>query len=129
MDTNKSKIVSFTDLNVWRKGHELAIEVYKISKDFPKDELFGLTSQIRRAVVSITSCIAEGFSRHSLKEKLQYYYMALGSLTEVQNQLLLSYDLGFISKENFDLLADIAIVVSKLLNGIIKSSKYKIQNS
>lgn len=82
MNQASRKIKSFTDLNVWKEGHKLVLQVYKLTKEFPKEELFGLTNQIRRAAVSITSNIAEGFSRHSYKEKLQFYSTALGSLTE-----------------------------------------------
>ena len=66
-------IKSFTDLIVLQKGHFLVLEIYKYASDFPKDELFGLTSQIKRAIISVTSNIAEGFVRHSKKEKVQFY--------------------------------------------------------
>jgi len=81
------KIRHFTDLRAWQEGHTLVLAVYKVTKDFPKEELFGLTNQIRRAVVSVTSNIAEGFTRYSSKEKNQFYFVCLGSLAEVQNQL------------------------------------------
>ena len=90
-------IKSFTDLIVWQKGHFLVLEIYKYASDFPKDELFGLTSQIKRAIISVTSNIAEGFKRHSKKEKIQFYYVALGSITEVQNHLIIARDLHFIT--------------------------------
>lgn len=83
MNQESRKIKSFTDLTVWKEAHELVLLIYSLTKDFPKEELFGLVTQIRRAVVSITSNIAEGFSRNSYKEKAQFYAMALGSLTEV----------------------------------------------
>ena len=85
MNNDKPKIKSFTDLIVWRKGHQLVIAIYKITNNFPKKETFALTSQMQRCVVSITSNIAEGFSRQGIKEKIQFYYMALGSVTELQN--------------------------------------------
>lgn len=66
---NKQKIKSFTDLEAWKEGHEFVLTIYKITKEFPKDEMFGLTSQLRRAAVSIVSNIAEGFTRESSKEK------------------------------------------------------------
>src|SRR3989344_5276169 len=91
----KNKIQSFTDLEAWKRGHALTLEIYKITKTFPKEELFGLTSQIRRSALSITSNIAEGFSRKSSKEKIQFYFIALGSTTELQNQLLLSRYIAF----------------------------------
>ena len=85
---NGNKIKSFTDLNAWKEGHKLVLMIYGITKQFPKEEIFGLTSQIRRCVVSITLNIAEGFSRQSYKEKVRFYSISLGSITELQNQLL-----------------------------------------
>lgn len=117
------KIKSFTDLVVWEKGHELVLDVYKITKNFPKEEIFGITNQIRRCAVSITSNIAEGFSRQSYKDKAQFYSIALGSLTELQNQLLISKDVNYISPETFKEIADKSVIVHKLLNGLIKSTK------
>ena len=118
-------IKSFTDLNTWKEGHLLVLTIYKMTKLFPSNENFGLTNQIQRAAVSITSNIAEGFSRHSSKEKVQFYYTSLGSLTEVQNQLLISRDLGYIDPSLFNEIATKTVIVSKLLNGLIKSIKKK----
>lgn len=126
---NQGKIKSFTDLNAWKEAHSLVLEVYEITKEFPKEEQFGLTNQIRRAIVSVTSNIAEGFSRNSYKEKSQFYSMSLGSLTEVQNQLLIARDLKYLSKEKFSNLAEKSVTVSKLLNGLIKKSKTMIHDS
>lgn len=126
---NSKKIKSFTDLKAWQEGHSLVLMIYAVTRGFPKDELFGLTNQLRRAVVSFTSNIAEGFSRHSYKEKLQFYYMALGSLTEVQNQLLVARDIGYISKTEFNKIAQQTVQASKLLNGLIKSCKSLIPNT
>jgi four helix bundle protein len=91
--------------------------------------LFGLTNQLRRAIVSFTSNIAEGFSRNSFKEKLQFYSMALGSLTEVQNQLLIARDINYISVDEFRALAEQSAKVIKITNGLIKKSKSIIHNS
>lgn len=121
MDTTKIK--SFTDLNAWREGHKLVLEVYKITKVFPQDEKFGLIDQMRRCAVSITSNIAEGFSRRTKKEKAQFFYTSLGSVTELQNQLLLAKDIGYLQKADFKLLADKTVISSKLINGLIKSSR------
>jgi four helix bundle protein len=129
MNQEAGKIKSFTQLNTWKQAHVLILEIYSITKTFPKEELFGLTNQIRRAVVSITSNIAEGFSRNSYKEKSQFYSMSLGSLTEVQNQLVIAKDLKYIAKEKFQRLAELTIVVNKLLNGLIKKSKTMIHDS
>ena len=115
-----NKIKSFTDLNAWKKAHELVLSVYKITKSFPAEERFGLTNQIQRSAVSISSNIAEGFSRHTSSEKKQFYYVSLGSLTEVQNQLLIARDVKFIMLADFKEIAHQTIIVSKLLNSLIK---------
>jgi four helix bundle protein len=96
--------------------------VYKVTKEFPKEEQFSLTDQLRRAVTSITNNIAEGFSRSSGKDKAKFYYTSLGSLTEVQNQLLVAKDLSYLSKQGFEQIAEQTIVVNKLLSGLIKSA-------
>src|SRR3989338_3207901 len=119
----KDKIKSFTNLNAWKTGHSLVVDIYELTKKFPKEELFGLTNQIRRAAVSITSNIAEGFSRQSLKEKAQFYSMSLGSLTELQNQLLVSKDIGYFTAEEYEEIIHQSVIVHKLINGLIKSSK------
>ena len=118
-----NKIKSFTQLTTWQMGHTLVLEIYKITFKFPKQETYSLVDQMRRAVVSITSNIAEGFSRRTSKEKVQFYYMALGSLTELQNQILVAKDVGYINKESFKKLASRTTEVSKLINGLIKSIK------
>ena len=126
---NHIKIKSFTDLNAWKEAHQLVLLIYELTKKFPKEEQFGLINQIRRAVVSITSNIAEGFSRNSFKEKVQFYSMALGSLTEVQNQSIIARDLRYITEEEFATLAEKTVITNKLLNGLIKKSKTMIHNS
>lgn len=129
MNQESRKIKNFTDLNAWIEGHRLVLLIYKLTKNFPKEEVFGLTNQIRRAVVSITSNIAEGFSRYSFKEKSQFYSMALGSLTEVQNQLIIAKDLTYITENEFNEVWELTVTVNKLLNGLIKVSKTMIHNS
>lgn len=114
------KIKSFTDLDTWKEAHKLVIEIYKLTKDFPNEEKFGLVNQMRRAAVSVTSNIAEGFSRQSLKEKIQFYFMSKGSNIELQNQLLIAKDVGYLNKEAFDEIARQSITVNKLINGLIK---------
>ena len=125
---NKEKIKSFTDLNAWKKAHKLALTIYKITKQFPKEELYSLINQIRRAAVSISSNIAEGFSRESYKEKVQFYSIAKGSTTEVQSQLLIARDLKYLSKKEFNKIAELSITTHKLITGLIKSSKLRIMN-
>ena len=90
---------------------------------FPKDEVFGLVSQMRRCAVSITSNIAEGFSRQSYKEKVQFYSMAQGSVTELQNQLLVSRDVRYITNEKFQEIAQQSVKVHKITNGLIKGAR------
>lgn len=118
-------ISNFTDLVVWKKSHSLVLEIYRIVREFPDSEFYALTNQLKRAAVSITSNIAEGFSRRGYKEKVQFYYLSLGSLTEIQNELLIAKDLQYIKSHAYDSLFLKTIEVSKLLNGLIKSIKDK----
>ncbi|HPS28326.1 MAG TPA: four helix bundle protein [Candidatus Paceibacterota bacterium] len=120
---NTTKIQSFTDLEVWREAHKFVLLIYKMTKTFPKEEIFGLVSQMRRAAVSITSNISEGFSRFSYKEKIQFYSISHGSLTEVQNQMLIAQDVGYVSKESFQQAYEQSITVHKLLNAFIRKTK------
>ncbi len=121
-----TKITSFKDLHAWQEGHKLVLTIYKITADFPKAESYSLTDQMRRAAVSITSNIAEGFSRSGQKEKIQFYYMSLGSLTELQNQLLISKDLNYLNEIKYAALYEQSVLVHKLLNGLIKSIKISL---
>lgn len=126
MNYEKPIIQSFTQLYTWQKGHELVLMIYALTKEFPSTEIYGLTNQLRRAAVSITSNISEGFSRQSYKEKIHFYTIALGSLTEVQNQLLIAKDIQYLSDKIFIDSANLTVIVSKLLNGLIKASKQRI---
>ena len=127
MDTPSQKSLaparSFTDLIAWKEGHQLALLIYKVTEGFPKHELFGLTSQIRRAAVSITSNLAEGFGRPSKPDKIHFYYISLSSVYEIQNQGLLARDIGYLSKEHFKDIADRSVRVAKLINSLIRSIK------
>jgi len=129
MVVHKEKITSFTKLDAWKEGHKLVLLIYNITKQFPKDELFGLVSQMRRCAVSITSNIAEGFSRQSYKEKVQFYATALGSVTELQNQLLIARDVGYLQSLLFMEIAATSVVVHKIINGLIRKSKASIHDS
>ena len=117
------KVKSFTDLYAWREAHALVLSIYKTAQLFPPEEKFGLKSQICRAAVSISSNIAEGFSRKTIKEKRQFYTTALASLTEIQNQLLIARDLHFVNNETFTRVAEQSVKTGKLINGIIKSAQ------
>lgn len=120
---NKTKIHSFTDLLAWKKAHQFVLKIYNMVLTFPKEETYGLSSQLKRAVISITSNIAEGFSRRTSKDKIQFYYIALSSLTEVQNQLIIARDLKLIKNDSFHELAAMSIEISKLINSLIKNLK------
>jgi four helix bundle protein len=117
------KIKSFTDLQAWKEAHILVILIYKTTDNFPVKEVYSLVDQMRRSAVSISSNIAEGFSRQGKKEKLQFYYTSKASLTELQNQLLIGRDVGYISKEVFDEAAEQSIHVSRLITGLIRAIK------
>ena len=114
-------IREFTDLLVWQEGHKLVLSVYKIK--FPQSELFALSDQIRRAVISVTSNIAEGFGRQTIKEKVQFYYQAHGSLTEVKNQLMIARDLKYLDEINYQETIQQLANTHRLLLGLIKKTK------
>lgn len=115
----QGKIRSFTNLEAWRKGHLLAIMVFKNCEDLPKYD--GLRSQMERAVVSITSNIAEGFGRETTKDKTHFYIMARGSIYELQNQLLIAKDTGKIQTTAFSAMAELSTDGLRLLHGLIRS--------
>lgn len=118
------KIKSFTDLNAYKEAHKLVLLIYKITKEFPKEERFCLIDQIRRAAVSVVSNIAEGFSRNTIKDKCQFYSLALSSLSEVQSQFLTARDLGYLNQQTFNQITQQLIIVRKLTSGL-KRIKYQ----
>ena len=116
------------DLDVWKLGIELVEEVYKLCEKYPNDEKFGIVSQLKRAVISIPSNIAEGSARNSKKEFIQFCYISLGSLSEVETQLIISQKLNFISNNDLNLiLFKIETLRKKLLNFIkyLKRKSYE----
>lgn len=115
------KISKFTDLNTWQEGHKLVLMIYRITEKFPSEEKFSLTNQIRRAVVSVTSNIAEGFGRQTEKDRVHFYIMARGSILELQNQLMIARDIKILSDENYNSVSGQSIIVHKLMNGLIRS--------
>jgi len=108
-----------------KKSHKLALNVYKITQSFPEEEVYGLTSQIRRSAVSIPSNIVEGKARKSKNEYERFLLISRGSLEELSYQMLLSRDLGYISDKEYDEFLNLSIEVGKLLNGVINSLKNK----
>lgn len=115
-----ASIKSYKELNSWKKGMEMVTEIYKVTKLFPKSEQYGLTSQIRRAAVSVPSNIAEGFQRYSIKENIRFHKIAIASGAEVETQLLIAQNLGFVTNEDID-------YVEKILNGVMKLLNKSIQ--
>lgn len=117
----QSNIKNFYDLDAWKEGHELVINIYGITKSFPSEEKFGITSQLKRAASSITANIAEGFERYHFNDKIRFYYQARGSFSEVQNFLILSRDLKFIEEDVCIKMLDKCNSVGRLINGLIRS--------
>ena len=111
------KIKHFTDFIVWQKSHRLVLDVYKMTSEFPSEEKFGLISQMRRAAYSIPANIAEGFKRQGAKDKIRFYNIAQGSLSEVSYFLILSTDLNYTTAK----LSSKVEEVEKLLAGLIRS--------
>jgi len=114
------KTKSFKDLVVWQKGYKLVLEIYKITRDFPKSESYGLSQQMRKAAVSIPSNIAEGYGRIHKAEYKQFLSVAYGSLSELETQYLLSIDLKYISKSEIveKLLKEVGSMLYRMLNPI-----------
>jgi four helix bundle protein len=124
---------SFQDLIVWQKAHSFVVEIYKMTTHFPKTEMYGLTSQIRRAAVSVPANITEGFKKTGKADKIRYYNIAQGSLEECRYYLLLAKDLGYSDTSK---LSDQAEEISKILTAYISSvlescvkPESRIQNS
>ena len=119
---------SYKELKVWQKAYNLCIEIYKITRTFPKEELYGLTSQMRRAAVSVPSNIAEGYGRKTTPEYLRYLYIAYGSSCELETQILLSGDLGLMKAEALNKLQADLGEVERMLKALIKAVENKHLN-
>lgn len=114
------KIKNFRDLEVWKLGKEIVLEVYRVTKDFPKEEMYGLVSQMRRAAVSIPSNVAEGFNRKHNPEYRQLLYVAMGSCAELETQIEVAHDLGFLSAGDRDKVLEKLDHESRMLRNLIK---------
>lgn len=115
----------FESLKVYHEAHLFVIEIYKLTKNFPKHELFGLVSQIRRASISVVANIVEGNSRNHKKEFIQFLYLSNGSLEEVKYYLILARDLNYLDDSQYKYLQGKAENISKMINGLIKYLKTK----
>jgi four helix bundle protein len=116
---------SYQDLVAWQKAMELVTKIYRVSHKFPREEIFGLTSQLRRAAVSIPSNIAEGQGRSSRKEFLYFLGNAKGSLSEAETQILIARNLGYIDDEDLNALLHLSAEVGRILNGLLASLRDK----
>jgi four helix bundle protein len=119
---------NYKELNVWQKSYKLCLHIYKVTKRFPKDEMYGLTSQIRRSAVSIPSNIAEGYGRKTTLEYVRFLYIAYGSVCELETQTMISGDLGYVGKERLQELREEIGDVERMLKAMIKSLENKHLN-
>jgi four helix bundle protein len=119
---------NYKDLKVWEKSYQLCLEVYLVTKGFPKHEIYGLISQMRRAALSIPCNMAEGYGRKTTPEYLRALYIAYGSVCELETQVLLSGDLGYLREESLSKLQDDFGEVERMLNALIKSLENKPLN-
>ena len=119
----------FQRVIAWQKAHEFVLLAHSISRHFPEDELFGLTSQLRRAAVSIEANIAEGYKKTSRADKLRFFNNAQGSLEECRDYHILAKDLDYINEEEFEQLKNSILMTSRFLNaycnGVIKNNAMK----
>ncbi|HUP50566.1 MAG TPA: four helix bundle protein [Thermoanaerobaculia bacterium] len=115
---------SYRDLHVWQEARVLAREIYETTGSYPRAEMFGLVQQLRRAAVSIICNIAEGQGRWSRRDQVNFYFIARGSALEVETQLLISADLGYISPEAAQPLISRAQRIARMLNGLIRRSRH-----
>lgn len=115
-----AEIRSYRDLQVWQKGMTLASLVYQVSKDFPRDERFGLTAQMRRAAVSVPSNIAEGYGRRSKADYVRFLNVAMGSLFELQTQTEIAANLGHAARPALDGVGDAAREIERMLSSLIR---------
>ncbi len=115
----------YSELDVWKASRDLVKQIYIISEGFPKNELYGLVNQIRRCSISVPSNIAEGCGRRSSKDTLQFLYISRGSLYELETQIYLALDLGFMNQDEFDTIQNSITKCKKLLNGFINYYKTK----
>jgi four helix bundle protein len=116
---------SYKDLQVWQKAYDLCLEVYRTTKIFPTEEKYGLTSQLRRAAVSVPSNIAEGYGRKTTPDYIRSLYIAYGSICEVETQLLLAKDLTYIAQKDIKKIEEDIREVERMLKALIKALEEK----
>jgi len=121
-----TQIKSFRDLLVWQKSMSLVTSIYQLTRDFPHAEMFGLTSQLRRASISIPSNIAEGYGRNTSKDYLRYLQIALGSLYEMQTQLEIASNLHFLDIVDFKKMISLCLEIERMLTSLVAKIRAKI---
>ena len=121
------KIYQFEKLETWQQSRQLVAAVYKLIRKFPPEERYGLCDQMRRAIISVPSNIAEGVSRIAVKETIHFIEIAFGSLMEVYCQLQIAVDLGYITEDDFKQIKPLIQSTSKLMNGLHKAKKKQLQ--
>jgi four helix bundle protein len=114
------KIISYKDLNIWKRSIKVVEEIYKMTKNFPKEEIYGLTSQLRRSAVSIPSNISEGFARFYNKEYRQFLFISLGSCAELSTQIIIALRLGYLESKKANQLLNEIDEISKMTMNLIK---------
>jgi len=119
---------NYKELKVWKKSYELCLEVYRITAKFPKEERYGLTSQIRRSVVSIPSNIAEGYGRKTTSDYVRMLYISYGSVCELETQILLAGDLDLIENDELGTIKEDIAEIERMLKALIKSLENKSLN-
>lgn len=118
---------NYRDLQVWSKAHNLTLELYRLSRQFPREEIYGITSQLRRAAVSIGANLAEGCGRRTSSELARFVRIALGSASELDYHLLLSHDLGFMAADEFTRASSALTEVRKMLTSFLNSVEEQIE--
>ncbi|MDX2027147.1 MAG: four helix bundle protein [Alphaproteobacteria bacterium] len=125
MTNSKPPVQSYKDLEVWQKSMDMVTAVYQVTKEFPKDELYTLTNQIRRSAISVPSNIAEGRGKRSTGDYIRFLNIAYGSISELETQLIISKNLGYVSSGKLDSLFTDINRIGRMLNGLISSLEGK----
>lgn len=127
--SNRQRIVSHKDLRIWQQSMNLVTDVYKLTKPFPHEEIYGITSQIRRASVAIPANISEGFQRNHIKEYIQFLYIAKSSASELETLLEIATRLGFLNSTDSQKIIKADVEILKMLGSLITKLKGKIKSS
>ena len=118
-----SEIKTYKDLLIWQKSMALVSEVYKLTKSFPNEEMFGLSAQLRKASVSVPSNIAEGYGRNSTKDYVRFLHIAIGSLYEIQTQIEIAFELKYLPSEDFTRLDKLMKEIERMISSLLRKLK------